>query len=168
MSIGKTFENDFKLSLRSAGHWAERFRDNTYQSRMRGVASQSSPPDMVAVINGKPCLIELKAIRVRSELQGGSIPLSKLSENQHNHLRNFENQGYPFVAVMFYEGQRAVNRAAVMIPYWYWTQYESAKGRKSLKLSDLCLDVRPNYHFKWVGRASEVGPWKSKEKIIIP
>src|ERR1044072_10043605 len=66
VSHGKAFEKDVVQSLRSAGHWTERFRDNTW-SNMAG--SNESPPDAISIVHGVPCLMELKAITTGMDSQ---------------------------------------------------------------------------------------------------
>lgn len=163
-NTGKQFESDMLKSVRSWGWWAERFRDNTWGS-MQG--SNASPPDMIAVqpmydVNGhtKPGyakLMELKAVQHPKDLMKASIAFKRCEGHQLERLLAFPGNSY--VCVMFYEGQRAVRRSAVLIPAGLWAVGAESYGRLSVPLSALREDLGPSMHLRWVGRGAEVGPW---------
>lgn len=163
---GKTFEADMLKSVRSWGWWAERFRDNTFQTRM-ATASHQSPPDMIAISPrtiggsltaiGSPRLMELKAKKHPTDLMKASIELKRCEGHQLERLLEFP--GIASVVVMFYEGDRAQKRSAVMIPVEAWAGAAERYGRLSVPLSALREDLAPNYHLRWVGRGAEIGPW---------
>lgn len=150
-------------SVRSWGWWAERFRDNTWDS-MQG--SNASPPDMICVepygyyVKGlerhKPILMELKAVKCK-DIEKGMIPLARCEGHQLERLQAFPGEAY--VGVMFYEGNKAQKRSAVMIPVEAWAGAQERYGRLSVRLEALREDIPAHHHLRWVGRAAEVGPW---------
>ena len=152
-SHGKRFEKDFLASLRSWGRWAERFRDNTWNPKGGKIqGSTESPPDLISVNDdGHAILMELKAVK------GISIPLNRLSDHQRTRLQHFP--GSAFVVVMFYLGDRAQKRSAVMIPISVWAGAQRRYGRLSLALADLKRDLPEACHLTWVGRKANIGPW---------
>lgn len=163
-SHGKTFERDMLASVRSWGWWAERFRDNTFGVGGR-TASHESPPDMIAVetlvmqpdwTRPNPILMELKAVK-HADLEKASIPLKRCEGHQLERLLAFP--GDALVVVMFYEGDKAQKRSAVMIPAQAWATAADRYGRLSVPLSALREDIPVSSHLRWVGRAAEVGPW---------
>lgn len=162
---GKQFEKDLLTSIRSMGHWAERFRDNTWNN-MAG--SNASPPDMIAIINGRPTLIECKAISVgmnqstkrpRDLMQGG-ISLKRCEGHQLERLINFveEGHGNAYIAVMFYT-PRAVRRCVVLVPVAAWVGARDLYGSGTLRLDRIRQDLPASLHMKWVGRKSDIGPY---------
>jgi Holliday junction resolvase len=154
---GKRLETDMLKSLRTLGYWAERFTDRTFG---HGNLSVKSPPDLIAVENKHPILIELKAVRVRTALDQGSIPLTRLPDHQRESLQAFDNKhGSSYVMVMFYEGTKAQKRITIQIPISYWTDYLQVYHRKSVVLSHLKRDLPPKNVWVWVGRGKCVGPW---------
>lgn len=170
-SHGKQFEKDLIDSFRSAGHWAERFRDNTWNN-MAG--SNISPPDMIAVINKKPVLIEAKAIttginqrtgEARSLMQG-SISTKRCEGHQLQRLLDFEQGGHgtSYVCVMYYT-PRAVRRCAVLIPVKAWETWPSVHGSGSVRLDVLREHLPPYLFLKWVGRKANVGPYDMCAKL---
>jgi hypothetical protein len=152
-------------SVRSWGWWAERFRDNTFGVGAR-TASHQSPPDMIAIdpepipgvhaLWGRPFLMELKAVR-HTDLEKASIPLKRCEGHQLERLLDFP--GPSFVVVMFYEGERALKRSAVMIPSQAWAGAVETYGRLSVPLSSLREDLPASSHLRWVGRSAAIGPW---------
>lgn len=144
-------------SVRSWGWWAERFRDNTFGVGAR-TASHQSPPDMIAVDTFFliPILMELKAVR-HTDLEKASIPLKRCEGHQLERLLDFP--GDAFVVVMFYEGERALKRSAVMIPAEAWAVADETYGRLSVPLSSLREDLPARSHLRWVGRSATTGPW---------
>lgn len=170
MSHGKQFEKDILQSLRSAGHWAERFRDNTWNS-MAG--SNESPPDMIAVVNKRPILLELKAITTGCDGDGhprllikGAISTKRCLGHQLKRLLDFEkiHGGTSFIGVMYYT-PRAQRRCAVMIPVEYWVSSPDLYGRGTVRLTDLRRDLAPSMHMKWVGRKAPIGPYQVCHKL---
>lgn len=164
MSVGKQWERDLLTSLRSMGHWAERFRDNTFAAG-RATGSHASPPDMIAVMQRQPTLIELKAIstgfdsqRKPRDLMKGGISLKRCQGHQLQRLKNFRWYGASFIAVLFYT-PRAQRRSAVFVPTWLWDEAFERYGSGTLRLDRLREDVPAGLHMKWVGRKSEVGPY---------
>lgn len=163
-SHGKQFEKDLAQSLRRAGHWAERFRDNTWNN-MQG--SSQSPPDMIAMIGRSAALMELKAITTGKDGKGqprdllrGAISTKRCEGHQLERLLDFEkHHGKAFVVVMFYT-PRAQRRCAVSIPVMYWVNTPALFERGTVRLADLRRDLEPNYHMKWVGRRAGVGPYQ--------
>ena len=164
-SHGKQFEKDFIASLRSAGHWAERFRDNTWNN-MQG--STKSPPDAIAIIRGQPALLELKAVTTGRDGDGdprplikGSISDKRCQGHQLERLLDFQSQGHgkSYVVVLFYT-PRAVRRCAVVIPVERWVASADLYGRSTLRLVDLRRDLPASCHMKWVGRGQKVGPYQ--------
>lgn len=164
-NTGKQFEADMLKSVRSWGWWAERFRDNTWGS-MQG--SNASPPDMICVDPApiwevdcgprpRPVLMELKAVTHAKDLMKSSIAFKRCEGHQLERLLAFPGDAY--VCVMFYEGQRAVRRSAVLIPAGLWAVGAESYGRLSVPLSALREDLGPSMHLRWVGRGAEVGPW---------
>lgn len=158
MSIGKTYERDLLHSLRSHGHWAQRFTDRVYGQGNRSVMS---PPDIIATsvkCYGQSILIECKAVK------GKSIPLNRLSPEQCDELMAHRRHGgVSLVAVMFYEGSRAQTRHAFLIPIQAWVDYGKHYGRKSVALNHLQVDgwcaARKVIPSTWVGRKADKGPW---------
>lgn len=158
MSIGKTYERDLLHSLRSHGHWAQRFTDRVYGQGNRSVMS---PPDIIATSvkhHGRSILIECKAVK------GKSIPLNRLTPEQSDELMaHHRHGGVSLVAVMFYEGSRAQTRSAFLIPIEAWMAYGKHYGRKSVALSHLTGDAwckrREIIPSEWVGRKADRGPW---------
>ncbi len=151
---GKQFEKDMLKSVRSWGWWAERFRDNTFGVGGR-TASHESPPDMIAMdiscLGIIPKLMELKAVKANN------IPLSRCSGHQLKRLQEFP--GEAFVVAMFYEGDRAQSRSAVMIPVGAWATAQQRYDRLSVPLRYLREDLSASHHLRWVGRGAEIGPW---------
>jgi hypothetical protein len=101
-------------------------------------------------------LMELKAVR-HHDLEKASIPLKRCEGHQLARLLDFP--GPAFVVVMFYEGERALKRSAVMIASQAWATAAERYGRLSVPLSTLREDIPAHYHLRWVGRSAEVGPW---------
>lgn len=157
MSIGKTFEKDMLTSMRVSGFWAERFTDRMWS---QGGGSAESPPDLIAVRGGCPYLLELKAKKCE-KWETANIPFNRCVGHQRERLLNFINYGgRAFVGVMFYVGERAQQRRAVLIPIHLWVVLERTLGRKSLPLETLD-DIHDQgiINLKWVGRKPEIGPW---------
>lgn len=170
MSHGKQFEKDMLKSVRANGAWAERFRDNTWAS-MQG--SNQSPPDMIVINDGRPSLMELKAVTCGHDGKGeprplikGSISVKRCEGHQLERLLDFEENhgGRSFVVVMFYT-LRAVRRCAVIIPVRYWVASPDHYGRGTVRLSDLRRDLSPQHHLKWVGRKDELGPYRNCTRL---
>lgn len=168
MSHGKQFEKDLLLSLRNGGSWAERFRDNTF-SGAKQVGSHASPTDIIVVHEGRPTLMELKAITCGHDGKGearmlikGAISVKRCDGHQRERLLDFQHNhgGKSFVAVMFYT-LRAQRRCAVLIPIDYWVASPERYGRGTVRLSDLRRDLPAPHHLKWVGRKHPRGPYMS-------
>lgn len=160
---GKQYEKDMLKSVRSWGWWAERFRDNTWNS-MAG--SNASPPDMICVRPrliqgapsqiGTPVLMELKAVK-STDIEKASIHLGRCAGHQLERLMDFPGESY--VGVMFYEGDRAQKRTAVLIPLTAWVGAQMRYGRLSVRLDALREDLPAQHHLRWVGRGADIGPW---------
>lgn len=171
---GKTFEKDFVSSLRSAGHWVERFRDNTWNN-MQG--SSASPPDAIGVVNKVPCLFEMKAVTTGTDGKGeprgimkASISLKRCQGHQLERLLEFQQAGHgkSFVVVMFYT-PRAVRRCAVLVPVERWMAAKDLYGSGSVRLDALRRDLPASLHMKWVGRGQQVGPYQICSELgILP
>jgi len=147
MSVGKRFEGELRKAFlgRHPEAYVERNPD-----KMVGKSKFSvpSPPDLIVNCRAGNYLIECKVVK------GISLPLSRLSDHQHDYLMRYEMIGgshHGYVATLFYNGQRGSGRKhdAWLIPISYWSKYQTKHPRKSLAMKH-CLADLERFRMRWI------------------
>lgn len=159
---GKQFEADVLLTFRNAGAWVEKIPDKLVS---RGpdlpMMSVEGPPDIVALLRGKPWLIECKA---RGLAHSKAIEFDRLKDHQLEQLLAFaRNGGHAYIAVLWYGRTNASpETVALLIPVTLWHHLKEHGRKLSLNIKDV-IDEPGVLRLHWVGRSKEgVGPWTLK------
>lgn len=156
---GKQFEQDLMRTLINAGGWAEKIPDKlVFRGPDLPAMSVAGPPDIVAVVKGRPYLIECKACNIKN---AKSITFDRVKPHQLDSLLEFyEAGGEAYVAVLWYGTTNASpSTKAFLIPVKEWWNAQVQSKKKSINISEV-EEMRGSVQMRWLGRSKEgAGPW---------